>query len=83
VARQDVVDALEKAAKSPTLLRKAKADPKAFLESEGIKVPARSQITIARQAGSPTGGGRIFCLTICIILGRFFFCVRICIIVFA
>ena len=68
VARQDVVDALEKATKSPTLFRKAKADPKAFLQSEGVKVPARAQITIARQTGAPTGG-RIYCLTICIVFG--------------
>ena len=78
VARQDVVDALEKAAKSPALFRKAKADPKAFLESEGIKVPARTELTIARQAGAPSGS-LILCLIVCIVIGRFFFCVRICV----
>lgn len=47
VSRQDVIDALEKAAKNNTLLRKAKADAKTFFRGEGIKLPPRADLTIS------------------------------------
>jgi hypothetical protein len=78
VARQDVVDALEKAAKNQALFRKVKTDAGAFLRSEGIKVPPRTQISVSRQVEVPTRR-ILFCVYVCRQVGRFLLCTRICI----
>ncbi len=76
-SRQDVTDALEKAASDQALYRKAKADPKSLFRSEGIKLPAHTEIAIARRATGISGQITI-CVQICRRIGRFTFCVQIC-----
>jgi hypothetical protein len=78
VAQQDVVDSIERAAKDKRLLRKAKANPKAYLEADGHRLPANTQVKILQQRVQVSGTITL-CVQVCRQVGPFLFCVQICI----
>jgi hypothetical protein len=80
VSRQDVIDALGKAGKNKALFRKAKADPKAFFRGESIKIPPRTELTIARRAVGVSGQISI-CVQVCRVILGFTVCVQVCIVI--
>lgn len=76
IAQPGVIDAIERAAKSPKLRLQAKKYPKKFLAGEGIRVPPRAEVTISTERISVSV--IIFCILICRRIGPIFLCVRIC-----
>lgn len=74
--QQAVIDALERAGKDRTLLRSAKRDGKAFLKTEGLRVPARAEVTISERRIA-VGQIRI-CITVCRQVGSFVVCATVC-----
>jgi hypothetical protein len=74
--QQAVVNALERAGKDRTLLRSAKRDAKAFLKSEGLRLPPRAEVTIAERRIA-VGQIRI-CITVCRRVGPIVVCATVC-----
>jgi hypothetical protein len=74
--QQSVMDALERAGKDRTLLRKAKQDGKTFLRGEGISLPPRADVTITERRIA-VGQIRI-CITVCRQVGSAVVCVTLC-----
>jgi hypothetical protein len=74
--QQVVIDALERAGKDRATLRKAKQDPKAFFRGEGVKLPARADVTVSERRIA-VGQIRI-CITVCRQVGAVVVCVTVC-----
>ena len=74
--QQAVVEALERAGKNRTTLRKAKQDAKLFLKGEGLTPPPRADVTISERRIA-VGQIRI-CITVCRRVGPVVVCATVC-----
>jgi hypothetical protein len=77
LSQPEAREALERASKSKRLLRKAVADPKAFLKSEGLKPPARSELSIFRQPLPEARFALPVPIWVCIRIGPIWICIDI------
>jgi len=81
VARQEVVDALEKAGQDKQILKQAKADPKGYLRSEGLILPPGADAKILQQSAAVSAqkaSGKItVSITVCRKVGKATVCATI------